>query len=108
MPSTTIGDRIRELDSYHRGRAELLYGRTKLLVIVGVALVIVPAIVLVAVVPNPGVPSASHVLPLELYVVCFGVGCGVIAAGYRSLLGVHRLVDLYHGRAGPGLPPNQI
>jgi hypothetical protein len=86
--------RIAELPPGDRERAERLYRRAKILVAAGVTCVLIPFWVLVALTPDPGVPSQSHLLPFELFLVGLAVGVGFLAAGIVTMTRVRRAVGL--------------
>jgi hypothetical protein len=92
------GGRIAELPPDDRPEAELLYRRAKQLMALGGAAVVVPAFLLIALTPMPGVPSQSHLLPLELYFACFAVGVSLLAWAVVALARLRRTLGLaVHG-----------
>ena len=82
-----------ELAEPAQGTARLWYGRAKRFMALGIAMVIVPTWLLILLTPYPGVPSPLHVLPLELYYVCFGAGVVVIALGVVNMARVERALE---------------
>lgn len=88
-----LGSQIAALPEGVRPVARLRYRRAKLLMALGVGLVIVPAVFLMVFTPDPGVPSSSHVLPLELYFACFGSGVVAMAAATANLARLRRTLN---------------
>lgn len=62
---------------------------------------LVPFWLLIALTPDPGVPSQSHLLPLELYFVSVAVGATLLGVGVVSIYRVRRDLDRSLGSGRP-------
>jgi hypothetical protein len=93
MAPRFLGSRIAELPADERHAVEVNYRRAKILIALGVAIAVVPFWLLIALTPDPGVPSQSHILPFELVLTCVGVAAFSFAAGILFVSRVRREVD---------------
>ena len=89
----TVRARIAELPVDRRHPVEENYRRAKIFIALGVAVVLVPFWLLIALTPDSGVPSQSHVLPLELYFACVALGAVLLGIGIVSMARVSRELD---------------
>jgi hypothetical protein len=97
-----LGSRIAELPADQRLPTGVTYRRAKVLLALGAAVVIVPFFLLVTLTADPGMPSESHVIPLELYYASVAIGAVCFAAGITLVVRVRRVLDR---RREPERPP---
>jgi hypothetical protein len=96
-----LGSRIADLPGGLRQATEFRYRWSKVLMAIGVGLVIAPAGILILLTPAPGRPSQSHLLPFELYVVCFAAGVVAVGSAVATLSRVRRTLSRARDRGAP-------